>query len=103
MDPRKMKKMMNQMGIDIDEIEDVEEVIIRSADKEYRFDDAQVTIMDAKGDKIYQVIGEPTESERVSDDDVELVAERAGVDEDTAREALIEAGGDLAKAISALE
>ncbi|MDY6764777.1 MAG: Nascent polypeptide-associated complex protein, partial [Halobacteria archaeon] len=55
------------------------------------------------GDKIYQVIGEPTESERVSNDDVELVAERAGVDEDTAREAILEADGDLAKAISNLE
>ncbi|XGI83245.1 nascent polypeptide-associated complex protein [Halorutilales archaeon Cl-col2-1] len=104
MDPKRMQKMMNQMGIDIDEIDDVEEVVIRTSDKEYRFDDAQVTSMEADGQRTFQVVGNPevSENEYVSDDDVELVSERAGVDEETARDALVEADGDLAQAISDL-
>lgn len=102
-DSRKMKKMMNQMGIDLEEIEDVEEVVIRTASKELVFNDADVTKMEAQGQQTYQVVGEPSEEGRVDSGDIELVAERAGVSEDEAREALEEAGGDLAQAISSLE
>jgi len=34
MSPRKMQQMMKQMGISVTEIENVEEVIIRTADSE---------------------------------------------------------------------
>jgi len=122
MNPRKMKQMMKQMGIDVDEI-DAEEVIIRTSDgKELVFSDADVTRMDARGQETYQIIGEPEEREStagavesgeeeaqaaeagdITDDDVELVAMRAGVSEDEAREALEATGGDLATAIARLE
>ncbi|HKJ57765.1 MAG TPA: Nascent polypeptide-associated complex protein, partial [Halobacteriales archaeon] len=39
----------------------------------------------------------------IPEDDVELVAQRTGVDADTAREALDAEGGDLAAAINRLE
>ncbi|WP_224450069.1 nascent polypeptide-associated complex protein [Haloprofundus salilacus] len=58
MNPRKMKQMMKQMGIDVSEI-DAEEVIIRTADEELVFSDAQVTQMDAQGQQTYQIVGEP--------------------------------------------
>ncbi|MFB6304690.1 MAG: nascent polypeptide-associated complex protein [Haloferacaceae archaeon] len=122
MNPRKMKQMMEQMGIDVTEI-DAEEVVIRTADEELVFSDAQVTRMDAQGQQTYQVVGEPetretagageggadeaTETEEegagVPDEDVELVAQRAGVSEDAAREALAAEDGDLAAAIARLE
>ncbi|WP_324756682.1 nascent polypeptide-associated complex protein [Haloarcula montana] len=125
MNPRKMKQMMEQMGIDMDDI-DAEEVIIRTADEELVFTDAEVQLMEAQGQKTYQVVGEPEsrelgagetsdataegaeETEETSDDgvdpdDVELVAMRAGVDEDTAREALEANDGDLADAVDQLE
>jgi nascent polypeptide-associated complex subunit alpha len=122
MNPRKMQKMMEQMGIDMTDI-DAEEVIIRTPDEELVFTDAEVQLMEAQGQKTYQVVGEPEIQERgesaggsasdgdggssesggVDEDDVELVAMRAGVDEDTAREALEDNDGDLADAVDQLE
>jgi nascent polypeptide-associated complex subunit alpha len=125
MNPRKMKQMMNQMGIDLTEI-DAEEVIIRTEDEELVFHDADVQEMDAQGQKTYQIVGEPdtrprgeggTETEEVeeaggepeiestpefSDEDVEIVARRAEVSPEKAREALEETG-DLAAAVQQLE
>jgi nascent polypeptide-associated complex subunit alpha len=129
MNPRKMQQMMKQMGIDVTEI-DAEEVVIRTADEELVFDGPDVTRMDAQGTQTYQVVGEPESRERgagggaadagddadadtdagtdtsaggVPDEDVELVAQRAGVSPDEAREALEAEDGDLAAAISRLE
>jgi len=125
LNPRKMKQMMEQMGIDMEDI-DAEEVIIRTPDKELYFTDAEVQLMEAQGQSTYQVVGEPeeraldagdaggdTEADAspddatggggIPEDDVELVAMRAGVDEETAREALEETDGDLAAAVERLE
>ena len=46
LNPRKMKQMMNQMGIDLEDI-DAEEVIIRTPEEELVFHDAEVQRMDA--------------------------------------------------------
>ena len=120
LDPRKMKQMMNQMGIDLTEI-DAEEVIIRTAEEELVFHDADVQRMDAQGQQTYQVVGEPDtrprgespsaiESEEgtaaesdIPDEDVEIVAARTGTTEEAAREALEETDGDLAAAVEKLE
>ncbi|MGM0398811.1 MAG: nascent polypeptide-associated complex protein [Halobacteriota archaeon] len=118
MNPRKMEQMMEQMGIDVEEI-DATEVIIRQADgTDIVFDDPDVTRMDARGQQTYQVIGEPTEREgsepettevesAAEDDipqsDIDLVRDRTGVSEDEARNALEATDGDLAAAIDHLE
>ncbi|MFC7203719.1 nascent polypeptide-associated complex protein [Haloferax namakaokahaiae] len=117
MNPRKMKQMMKQMGIDVTEL-DAEEVVIKTADEELVFSDAQVTRMDAQGQMTYQIVGEPESRElgagddedegdsaasAIPADDVAIVAQRAGVPEDDAREALEAEDGDLAAAISRLE
>ncbi|MFC7074003.1 nascent polypeptide-associated complex protein [Halovenus rubra] len=118
LDPSKMQQMMKQMGIDIDEL-DAEEVIIRTSDEELVFSDADVQRMDAQGQETYNIVGEPERrdpgSTTVSDDgaddsndgipqdDIELVAERAGASEDAAREALEATDGDLAAAVTQLK
>jgi nascent polypeptide-associated complex subunit alpha len=122
LNPGKMQQMMDQMGIDVSEL-DATEVVIRTGDTDLVFDAPDVTRMDAKGQETYQVVGTPEEraagagggagsdeaateadeSGGIPDDDVSLVAERAGVDEDTARDALERANGDLAAAIGDLE
>jgi len=103
--PKKLKQMMKQMGIDIKEIEGVEEVIIRTADREIVFHDAEVTIMDARGVKTYQITGMPEERprEEIPEADVQLVIEQTGVTEGEARAALKEVKGDLAEAIMKLK
>ncbi|ADQ67421.1 nascent polypeptide-associated complex protein [Halogeometricum borinquense DSM 11551] len=125
MNPRKMKQMMKQMGIDVTEL-DAEEVVIKTADEELVFTDAQVTRMDAQGQETYQIVGQPESrelgsgddasavesadessdvggDEEIPESDVELVAQRAGVGKSDAREALEAENGDLAAAISRLE
>jgi nascent polypeptide-associated complex subunit alpha len=124
MNPRKMKQMMKQMGIDFEEI-DAQEVVIRTEDEEFVFSAPQVNRMDAQGQQTYQVVGEPEIRERgageaaaevegeaeaegegaseIPDSDVQIVAQRAGVSESEARDALEAANGDLAAAISSLE
>ncbi len=102
LNPRKMASMMKQMGIDINELENVEEVIIRTSEKDIVFNDAEVTIMDARGMKTYQVVGTPKEVPRetkIPDDDVKLVMEQTGSNETDARNALRETKGDMAAAI----
>jgi len=105
MNPAKMKQMMKQMGISVDEIPNVEQVIIRTPDVDIVFNDANVTVMNAQGADTYQVVGTPEKVPRkleIPDDDVRLVAEQTGVSEDKARKALEDAKGDLAEAILAL-
>jgi len=123
MDPRKMEQMMKQMGIDMEEL-DAESVVIVTEDEELVFDALQVTKMDAQGQETYQIVGSPdthqvaggdddaeleagdddsAATDAIPDDDVELVAERAGVPPSQARETLAEVDGDLAAAISELE
>lgn len=97
--PRQVKKMMNKMGISIREIEGVQEVIIKTNDKEYVFTDVEVTIMGAQGQETYQISGSPEIIERKNLEDIKLVAEKTGKTEKEAEQALKEADGDIAQAI----
>ena len=109
LNPKVLSQQMKQMGISIEEMNDVEEVVIRTADAELVFEDAVVTVMDAPGSKMYQITGTPikrprTESERepeirISQEDVAIVMEKAGCSEAEAKAALTETNGDLAEAI----
>ena len=107
-DPRQMNQMMKRLGIDVHEIEDVKEVIIRTAREEYRFDAPQGTAMTAQGQKTYQIVGKPAVAAReavleISEDDVNMVAEQTGKSADEARAALVETKGDIAEAIVKLQ
>ncbi|ELY98600.1 nascent polypeptide-associated complex protein [Natrialba asiatica] len=124
LNPRKMEQMMQQMGIDAEDV-DAEEVIIRTDEYDLVFNDAEVTKIDARGQETYQIIGSPERVESgsaggaggdadadtdtddggssIPDDDVEIVAMRADVSEDDARTALEDNDGDLAAAVEDLE
>lgn len=116
--PRQMQMAMKRMGIETTEMQDVDEVIIRTKDKDIVVKGAQVTVVSMKGQKTYQIAGEGEEiRERgsaagdssgapqapsgpsVNQEDVELVAGQANVSEDDARDALLETGGEPAEAI----
>ncbi len=99
MNPKQLQKLMRQMGMSMEQLEGVEEVVIRTADKEYCFADAEVNVMEVKGDKTYQVSGTPEIVDRMSENDVALVAEKTGKSTDEARAALKKADGDIAQAI----
>jgi len=110
--PRQMRQAMKRLGIEQEEIDGVEEVVIRTATKEFVIRDPNVTAMTAQGQKIWTVVGEPIVRDRadakksapstapaIPDEDVALVAEKAGVSDEEARKALEESGGEPAEAI----
>jgi len=102
MNPRQMNQMMKRLGINVKEIENVEEIIIRTDTKEYIFDEAEVTVMDAQGSKTYQISGKPrvvARKEEIPKGDIDLVAEQTGKTKEQAKKALEETKGDIAEAI----
>ncbi len=110
MNPRQMQQMMKRLGINVREIENVEEIIIKTDTKEYIFDNAEVTVMDAQGQKTYQISGRPriierkeiVEEEGISEEDINLVAEQTGKSKEQAKKALEKTNGDIAEAIMKL-
>jgi nascent polypeptide-associated complex subunit alpha len=104
MDNRQTRRMLERMGVSIDQIEGVEEVIIRTADKDLVIKNASVSEMKAKGSRSFQVVGEDVEERmrekpKYTRDDVLLVAQQANVSEAKAEQALKDCNGDLAQAI----
>ena len=102
MNPRQMNQMMKRFGINVKEIENVQKVIIQTDKYEYVFDDAEVTMMDAQGQKTYQIVGKPRifeKKEEIPQGDIELVAKQTGKSLQEAKKALEETKGDIAEAI----
>lgn len=103
--PRQMNQMMKKLGVNVKEIENVEKVIIQTGDKEYVFENVEVTIMDAQGQKTYQITGNPKiidRKEEIKEEDIKLVIEQTGKSEEEAIKALEETNGDIAEAIMKL-
>jgi nascent polypeptide-associated complex subunit alpha len=116
MSPKKMKGMLKNMGINIDELENVSEVVIRMPDREIVITNPSVAIMDSHGTRSYQISGDATERNvasagqetaeeapiEIPDSDVQLVAAQTGANLPQAKAALQEVKGDLAAAIMKL-
>ena len=104
MDPRQLNMMMKKLGIDVTDVPDVQEVVVRTPGRDYVFTKATVSVMRAQGVETWQISGLPELRDHdvklaVSEDDVKMVMEKTGCDEATARAALEASGGDLAEAI----
>ena len=101
---RDMRRMMDKMGLDMNEISNVREVIIKTNDKEIIIDKPAVTEMKAKGNSIFTVTADSYEERELevpsfSEDDINLVCQQTGANEEKAKNALEESKGDLARAI----
>ena len=100
--PTQMKKMMKQMGMKMDQIEDVRQIVITTAKGNYIFDQAEVSVMTMQGVTTWQIAGEARFEEAqvtIPDEDVALVVDQTGASEEDARAALTESKGDIAEAI----
>lgn len=108
------ERLLSSSGISMNELGEAN-VVIDLGDRRIRIEGASVVELESPVGKVYQLLGGNVIEEvaasasrpevsapEVSDDDVALVAAQAGVSEEEARRALIEAGGDLAKAILSL-
>ncbi len=105
-DRRQMERAMKQMGVKMQELEGVQEVVIKLPDKEIVIPGAQVTLTEMAGQRSYQVTGMEIERKpefEPSEDDINLVMQQAGVERQAAAQALKETGGDIAEAILRLK
>ncbi|MBW2989257.1 nascent polypeptide-associated complex protein [Candidatus Woesearchaeota archaeon] len=107
MNPRAMRQAMKRMGIQQQEIDAVE-VIIRTSDKEIIIREPQVSKVNMMGQQTYQIVGEEEERDldkepEINEEDIKTVMEQAGVDENTAIDAIKKNSGDLAAAIMGLK
>ncbi len=99
-----MRRMMDKMGLDMEEIPNVQEVIIKTDKKEIVIPKPSVTEMKSKENSIFQVIAESFEEKELevpvfSEDDIMLVCQQANCNEEQAKDALAESKGDIAQAI----
>lgn len=102
MNPKRMKQMMKQLGMDVAPIEDVTSIVISTPRGDYVFDTAEVTAMTMQGITTYQIAGTPRFMEAapvIPDEDIAMVAEQAQTSPEAAKIALVESKGDIAEAI----
>lgn len=105
MNSRQLNQMMRRFGINVKNIDNVEKVIIQTDTKEYVFESVEVTVMEAQGQKTFQIIGEPIiktrgeDSDAIQKQDIQLIMEQTGKSEAEVRKALKQTNGDLAEAI----
>ena len=104
---KQMERQMKKMGMKMEDLDGVREVIIRFDEKELIIDNPSVSLMNVMGQETYQIDGKAREVEleyeiEIPEDDIEMVANSAGVSKDDAKAALEECKGDLAEAIMKL-
>ena len=103
--PRQMKAMMKKLGMNVEPIENVQSIVIKTPKGNYIFDSAEVSAMTMQGTTTYQVVGdvrfEPAAAEILAED-ITMVAAQAKVTEEKAKEALVATKGDIAEAIMRL-
>jgi nascent polypeptide-associated complex subunit alpha len=103
MNSRQMKQAMKRMGIQQEEM-DAKEVIIILEDKKIVISNPNVSKVNMMGQETYQITGEEniesleTKAE-INEDDIKTVMEQTSVSEQEAKAAIEEADGDLAQAI----
>jgi nascent polypeptide-associated complex subunit alpha len=118
-DSRRAKRMMKQMGMNMNEHGDIKRVILQGDKREIVIEGPQVTSINVQGTKMYQVAGgqeterKPSESAEaaepeealleIPEEDILLVAQQANVSIEVARRALEDSEGDLAQAIIKLQ
>jgi len=93
--------MMKRLGLNMSPL-DVDEVILKTKDKEIIIQKPEVAVLEVQGQRIFQIVGgEVSEKKKlvIPDEDVQLVAQQAGVSFERARAALEQTNGDLAQAI----
>ncbi len=104
---REMRRMLDKMGLDMNTMDNVEEVIIKTDKKELYLIKPQVIEMKGKDSTIFQVVATDIEEKQrevpsFKEEDIVLVMQQANVSKEKAILALTESKGDMAQAILSL-
>jgi len=111
---RQIERMMRKLGMKVEPLEGISYVEIYKEDGQIiHIENPEVIKMEVSGQTIFQISGgeisvleeekEEEEEIEITDEDIEIVSQQAGVDRETARKALIVTKGDLVKAIMMLK
>ena len=102
-------RMMQKMGMNAKEVDNVEEVVIRTTDRIIKIEKPSVTSIKMQEQNMFQIAGGIVKEDSVGDtsevttDDIKLVMEQTGKNMETVKQALVRNDGDLAKAILELK
>ena len=101
---REMRRMLDKMGLEMKDLGNIEEVIIKTETKELYLMKPQVVEMKGKDSTIFQVVATDIEEKQrdvpvLKEEDITLVMQQANVTREKAIQALIDAKGDMAQAI----
>jgi nascent polypeptide-associated complex subunit alpha len=101
---REMRRMLDKMGLEMKDLGNIEEVIIKTETKELYLLKPQVVEMKGKDSTIFQVVATDIEEKQrdvpvLKEEDIILVMQQASVTREKAAQALIDAKGDMAQAI----
>jgi nascent polypeptide-associated complex subunit alpha len=96
--------MLDKMGLEMKDLGNIEEVIIKTDTKELYLTKPQVIEMKGKDSTIFQVVATRIEEMQrdipaFKEEDVMLVMQQANVAKEKAIQALIDSKGDMAQAI----
>ncbi|MAM42251.1 MAG: nascent polypeptide-associated complex protein [Thaumarchaeota archaeon] len=108
LDNRQSRRMLEKMGLNLEEMPEVSEVVIKTKEKDIIIKSPQVSKLKSKGIDMYQIMGNDIEEvikedSKISEEDVLLVSQQANVNLEIAKNALEESNGDLAQAILKLK
>ena len=101
---REMRRMLDKMGLEMKDLGDIEEVIIKTETKEIYLIKPQIIEMKGKDNTIFQVVATDIEEKKrdvpvFKEEDIILVMQQANVTKEKAVQALTDAKGDMAQAI----
>jgi nascent polypeptide-associated complex subunit alpha len=101
---REMRRMLDKMGLEMKDLGDIEEVIIKTETKEIYLIKPQILEMKGKDNTIFQVVATDIEEKKrdvpvFKEEDIILVMQQANVTKEKALQALTDAKGDIAQAI----
>lgn len=115
--PRELQRQLKQlkkMGMKIEQLENVNEVVIKLGDRRMILENPDVTVFELASQKMFyivpkmireEVVGEEVKASAtaIREEDIRFIVEFTGVSYEVAKEALTKAGGDIAKAIEILQ
>jgi len=99
-----MRRMLDKMGLEMKDLGNIEEVVIKTETKEIYLVKPQVVEMKGKDSTIFQVVATDIEEKErevpsLKEEDIMLVMQQANVAREKATQALMDAKGDMAQAI----
>ena len=102
LNPKQLEQAMKKLGVKQEKIE-AYEVVIKTKEKSLIIRNPDVVKVNMMGQESLQITGSIEEEGNITEDDVNTVAEQAGVSKEKARKALERNQGDLAKTILELQ